>query len=206
MKLCKSKHWRRILIYFILPLTLFYLPIPVKTAVQDEYLHDIVNGEYINDNGEYSNYILNSEDPIDLQDFVGEAVTLVCEVNTEVVTDPSDNEFYAIAMYRDGIPTAVKFSYAIYVRPKQFVGGSIRKAPHPMYGNIFIFRGTLKNATRLDGKDYLNSFRISLSSWDIIYPVHHCYWHLWPDSDYYRGHLFIFDYMLPKFFQPDYLT
>lgn len=83
----------------------------------------------------------------------------------------------------------------IYVYPMNFIGKAIKDYN---YGekNIFIFRGELKSATEADGKSYLNNYSIHLSTWEIVYPIHHCELYILPNNKFFNSHLFVLDFLL----------
>ncbi len=175
---------KRRVILFVLLLLLICTPIPIKTAVDAP----VRNG----DTAEIQT----------MDSFVGTQVRVLCERSETEVTDPDDYEFIIIAIEQDGsfkeIPRrengAFMMSTGLYVYPVSFVGRAVKDYNWGSR-NAFIFCGELERATAADGKSYLNNYRIRLSAWEIVYPIHHFELYLLPRNKFFNSHLFILDFL-----------
>ena len=163
----------------------FTLPIKMKQAINIE--------------------IMAKDTTMDINSFIGQIVTLLCEYSDHEITEPPDYEFNIIAIANEnGVfePLPLKRDDKItgiaglYVYPKHFIGDSIKKYNFG-YRNHFVFCGILSEVTARKNGNNWSSYEINLKSWDIVYPVLHWELHLlWPRNEFYKQHIFLFDYLI----------
>lgn len=150
-------------------LSLLVLPVPVKKAIT-------VNLD-------------QSVEAVSITDYVGKEVSLLCSLSSQQVTDP-DPLLYMILAVEDADHRFIPIhGYpGLYVKPSAFIGRAIRKYEWCGMTNTFVFRG------KLIPKGETNNYSMRLVSWDIVYPVYHHDLDLFSGTDFYKEHLFIFDY------------
>jgi hypothetical protein len=168
----------------VLFLLLFALPIKTKQAIDIEIAT------------EYST--------LDIDSLVGQTVTLLCEHADWQVTEPPKYEFVVLAIANEkGIfePLPVNREGKIvgipglYVYPKIFIGRAVKEY-YFGFNNKFVFYGVLSKAPITKNGSTFGDYKIVLKSWNIVYPVYHWEFHLGPNNEFYRRHIFVFDYLI----------
>lgn len=153
-------------------LLLFFIPIPIKTAVRID--------------------IDTAGEVFDWNALVGEQVTLLCVPHFGDSVTEMIKLFEVIAIGdEDGGFRAVP-SILVYSHPYDFIGHAIKRY-NCGFQNRFVFRGELRYMDR-GTKYYATRYHVDLVVWDIVYPVYHHELDPLSHTEFYRTHLFLFDY------------
>jgi len=174
----KVKHFRIIkrviMILLIALILLLTLPIKVKHAIPEPEVNESIS--------------------INIEDYIGSRVILLCKHAEWQVTEPPKFEFVTAAISVGGQFYKTTGITGLYVYPKCFIGGAVKYDFH--HKNMFVLRGLLTKAPfRKNGT--LNDYELRLDSWDIIYPIEHWVFSISTNSEFYKSNIFVFDYLFP---------
>jgi len=181
----KKKIIATIIATVALMLVLFCLPIKVKQAVEIE--------------------LATVETTVPIERLLGHKVSVLCEYNLKQVTEPPDYDFVILAIENEngvfrpfyiGQLGEIRGVHGLYVYPRRFIGGAIRNYNFG-HRNLFVLQGMLSKAPAKKNGSTNGDYRLTLDSWDIVYPVYHWEFHFGPNNEFYRKNLFIFDYLIP---------
>lgn len=171
----KKRRISKIAVISVIFMSILILPIKVKRAVDVEF----------------------ASEETDINTVVGHMTTLLCTPYLDDDIWPEIEKYLIIAVENDqGIFEKIKSGDTknevsmLYVYPDNFIGGAIKSYNYG-FNNQFIFTGVLSTGSRI------GDYNMSLESWDIAYPVYHWEFYLGPDNEFYRRHIFVFDFLIP---------